>query len=441
MAIDFAMLPPEINSARMYSGAGAGPMLAAAASWNALAVELHTAGLAYNSVIAELSNGWSGPSAAAMAAAAAPYAQWMHTTSAQAEQTATNAKAAVAAYEAAFAMTVPPPVVAANRARLMSLLAANLLGQNTLAIATTEAQYAEMWAQDAAAMYGYAGHAAAASRLTAFTEPPPTTNPAGSAGQAGAVGQAAATAAAAHSNTAASAVTQALQSLAAPVAAASPQAATLLNAAAPTQAIEPGLELAMASLASSLFGTFVIDSAGTFGVDVAGTFGTDLIGVGEIQSEIVPLEEEIAEGMLPEASLGEAASLGGLSVPQAWAVAAPPVAQGVGAALPAVAATAAVPALAASETAIPFAEMAAAGLAGRATAGVGRGRRGRAGTTTRQPSAAPEQPPQQPEQPPRPTNGPITRIAGELRELAALRDAGILTEDEFTEEKRRLLGR
>ena len=49
------------------------------------------------------------------------------------------------------------------------------LGQNTPAIATTEAHYAEMWAQDAAAMYGYAGSSAAASTLTPFADPPATT--------------------------------------------------------------------------------------------------------------------------------------------------------------------------------------------------------------------------------------------------------------------------
>jgi hypothetical protein len=34
----------------------------------------------------------------------------------------------------------------------------------------------------------------------------------------------------------------------------------------------------------------------------------------------------------------------------------------------------------------------------------------------------------------------VTRIAGDLRELASLRDSAILTEEEFAEEKRRLLG-
>ena len=58
-------------------------------------------------------------------------------------------------------MTVPPPVIAANRTQLASLIATNVLGQNTPAIAANEAQYGEMWAQDAAAMYGYAANSAA----------------------------------------------------------------------------------------------------------------------------------------------------------------------------------------------------------------------------------------------------------------------------------------
>jgi PPE-repeat protein len=175
--LDFAALPPEINSARMYAGPGAGPMLAAAAAWDELAAELHSTAASYASVIAELTSGpWLGPASMAMAAAATPHAAWMSTTAGQAAQASAQAKAAAAAYEAAFVMTVPPPVIAANRALLMSLLATNFLGQNTPAIAATEAHYAEMWAQDAAAMYGYAGASAAAATLTPFTTPP-TTNP------------------------------------------------------------------------------------------------------------------------------------------------------------------------------------------------------------------------------------------------------------------------
>jgi PPE-repeat protein len=90
-------------------------------------------------------------------------------------------------------MTVPPPVIAANRALLLELIATNFFGQNTPAIAATEALYAEMWAQDAAAMYGYAVWSATAWQLTPFGEPPKTTNPTGVAEQSAAVAKAAAT--------------------------------------------------------------------------------------------------------------------------------------------------------------------------------------------------------------------------------------------------------
>ena len=188
--MDFAMLPPEVNSGRMYAGPGSGPMLAAAAGWDGLAAELQSTAASYGSAISELTGGpWLGSSSASMAAAAAPYLDWMTTAAGQAEQTGVQAKAAAAAYEAAFAMTVPPAVIAANRTLLMALIATNVLGQNTAAIAATETDYAEMWAQDATAMYGYAGSSAAASTLTPFTSPPPTTNPAGVTGQAAAAGQ------------------------------------------------------------------------------------------------------------------------------------------------------------------------------------------------------------------------------------------------------------
>ncbi len=174
---DFGALPPEINSGRMYLGAGAGPMLAAAAAWDELATELQSTAASYGSTIQSLAVGpWTGPSSIAMAAAATPYVAWMSATGAQAEEAATQAKLAAGAYETAFAATVPPPVIAANRALLMALIATNILGQNTPAIAATEAQYMEMWAQDAAAMYAYAGASASASQLTPFTEPPQTTN-------------------------------------------------------------------------------------------------------------------------------------------------------------------------------------------------------------------------------------------------------------------------
>ncbi|MCV7199742.1 PPE family protein [Mycobacterium angelicum] len=176
--MNFGAMPPEVNSGRMYSGAGSGPLLAAAAAWEGLAAEVASAANGCQSVISGLvSSAWSGPSSASMVAAVAPYVAWLGATAARCEQTGLHARAAAAAYETAFAMTVPPPVIAANRALLMALIATNFFGQNTPAIAATEAQYAEFWAQDAAAMYGYAGSSAIAAQLTPFAPPPPPTTP------------------------------------------------------------------------------------------------------------------------------------------------------------------------------------------------------------------------------------------------------------------------
>ncbi|MFY9764239.1 MAG: PPE family protein, partial [Mycobacterium sp.] len=192
MVFDFGALPPEINSGKIYSGPGSAPLLAAATAWDALASELQTTAASYASTIGELTTSWQGPSSAAASRAAAPYTAWLSSTAAQAEQTASQAQAAAGAYEAAFAASIPPPVIAANRAALALLVATNFLGQNTPAIAANEATYAEFWAQDAVAMYGYAGAATAASQLTPFTAAPATTNDTGQATQSSAAANSAA---------------------------------------------------------------------------------------------------------------------------------------------------------------------------------------------------------------------------------------------------------
>ena len=215
--MDFAALPPEVNSGLMYTGPGSAPMTAAAASWDDLAVEMYSAASNYGSVIANLTTDpWQGRASASMAAAAAPYVSWMSATAAQAEQAAGQAKAAASAYESAFGLTVPPPVIVANRTLLASLISTNILGQNTPAIAATEAHYAEMWAQDAAAMYGYAGTSATASALTPFADPPATTTATGAAAQAATVGQAAGTGTQTALSQLMTAMPGALQGLAAP---------------------------------------------------------------------------------------------------------------------------------------------------------------------------------------------------------------------------------
>jgi PPE-repeat protein len=209
---DFGALPPEINSGRMYAGPGAESIMVAATAWDELAAELSTAASGYNSVITELiSAPWVGPSSTAMVNAVVPYMSWLSTAAGLAEDSAGQARAAAGAFEAAFAMTVPPPVIVANRVLLATLVATNFFGQNTPAIMATEAQYMEMWAQDAAAMYGYAASSAAATVLTPYQSPPNTSTPDAVAQQ----GAAAAQAAAQPAGTSAQTVTQLLSQIAA----------------------------------------------------------------------------------------------------------------------------------------------------------------------------------------------------------------------------------
>lgn len=188
---DYGALPPEINSGRIYTGPGSTPMMTAAAAWRALAAELTAAAHSYETVIDELSGEeWLGPASASMASAAAPYIAWMNSTAALAEQAASQATSAAATFETARAATVPPAAVTTNRVQQAALVSTNILGINTPAIAALDSLYAQMWAQDAAAMYGYASGSAAATQVTPFSEPAETTNPAGLGNQTAAVTQA-----------------------------------------------------------------------------------------------------------------------------------------------------------------------------------------------------------------------------------------------------------
>jgi PPE-repeat protein len=165
--MNFSVLPPEINSLRMFSGAGSGPMLAAAAAWEGLAAELGSAADSFSSVTSGLAGqGWQGPASAAMVAAAQPYVGWLSAAAARAAGTAAQVKAVASVFEAARAAMVHPLAVAANRGALVKLVVSNLLGQNAAAIAAVEGQYEQMWAADVSAMAGYhSGVSALAAQL------------------------------------------------------------------------------------------------------------------------------------------------------------------------------------------------------------------------------------------------------------------------------------
>ena len=187
--MSFMMFPPELNSSLMYSGAGSGPLMAAASAWDEVAADLESAAASYQSVLAQLTGtAWSGPTSARMAAATAPYVDWLAGTAGQAAQTSAQARFAAAAYESAFASTVPPAVIAANRALLVALVATNFLGQNSPAIAATEMHYVEMWFQDGLTMDTYATVAQQAVVLPQQT-PAPTPSDGGTSADAAAAAQ------------------------------------------------------------------------------------------------------------------------------------------------------------------------------------------------------------------------------------------------------------
>ncbi|HZS20034.1 PPE family protein [Mycobacterium heckeshornense] len=395
--MDFGALPPEINSGRMYAGPGSGPMLAAAAAWDGLAADLAATASSYQSAVSGLTSAWSGPSAISMASAAAPYVAWLTSAAEQAEQTAAQARAAASAYETAFAMTVPPPVIAANRSLLMTLIATNILGQNTPAIAATEAHYAEMWAQDAAAMYGYAGSSAAATQLAPFTEPPQTTNPAGAAGQAAAVTQATSSSASSKATQLSQLITSmptALQTLATGITESPTTGSTnlLSGLSLPTLfnlQLPPGLSTDLANwntIWSTLTGPFSPQSWSTIPGGPFLSFGQAyawgqngqgaaawLAGPKPPTGALAPLGDSLKSVVSPtglgtgpvSGAMGRAAVVGSLSVPQGWTTAAPAI-RTLAATLPTNVAAAPVASLSGEEGV--FSQMALSSLAGRGIA-------------------------------------------------------------------------
>ncbi|BBX22679.1 PPE family protein [Mycolicibacter terrae] len=322
--MDFGVLPPEINSARMYAGAGPSSLLASATAWQDLAAELNSAAAAYGSVIAGLTSGpWIGASSVTMAAAASPYITWLSSTGAQAQQAAAQLSAAVGAYETAFAATVPPQLIAANRSLQATLIATNILGQNTAAIAATEAAYLEMWAQDAAAMYGYAGASAMATRVTPFTSPPQTTDPSGQASQAFSVAQSAAATTGTNTETLMaqgpqliSTTPAALQSLAAPATETSSGASTASLSS--LSSLTMPLRMAMMPM-SMLMRMLMGGTNGTKGAAAATGAVAPIAAVGALNSGPgAATLTGFTGGQAATAGLGRAASIGALSVPPAW---------------------------------------------------------------------------------------------------------------------------
>lgn len=383
--LNFGALPPEVNSTRMYSGPGSGPLLAAAAAWNVLADEMRCAAAAYDSVISCLiSTGWYGPSSVSMLAAAAPFLAWLNASAAQAEQTGMQASAAASAFEAAFAMTVPPPVVAANRVLLANLVVTNIFGQNTPAIAAAEAEYMEMWAQDAGAMNGYAVASNSAAQLTPFSSPLTTTTADAVERQNEAVSQAA-NSAAGNAQSLSSANALSANDIAVdPLAGAAPQGSLTDYL---TGLLDGSNNTALGSLLGSNFlstsvitgsigggpfnpQTILASAVGAMGTSSTVMHGLEDFGFGAEGAGTAAL----ASSTVPSAGLGGASAgignarlVGSMSVPQTWASAVN---------------------IAAGQTAVPITGLSDIGNSGAPAAGGPGGVAGPLGSTGRRPRRA-----------------------------------------------------
>jgi PPE-repeat protein len=324
----------------MYAGPGPGSMLAAAASWQSLAEELTSAASGYNSVVSSLAGGpWTGSSSTAMAAASAPYVTWLSATGDQAQQAAAQAAAAASAYESAFAATVPPPLIDANRSLLAALVATNVLGQNTPAIAATEALYAEMWAQDATAMYGYAGASAAASQVTPFSAPPQTTNSSGLVSQSAAAVESAGTSGGTDLESIMSSgpqmisgMPQALSSLASPQgldSVASTATGSTSSTSATSMLTELSTPLKLASMPMSMLSKLFTAGSTATAAKAATTAANELgaahaVGLASSTGALGSTGiGGIGGAPAISAGMGRATSVGALSVPNAWTSTAP----------------------------------------------------------------------------------------------------------------------
>jgi PPE-repeat protein len=344
MTMDLGALPPEVSSALIYAGPGSSSLMAAASAWNGIAAELTSAAMGYDQIVTQLAGEeWLGPASASMAAAAQPYVTWMTTTAGQAEEAATQASSAAAAYETVLASVVPPPEIAVNRATLSQAMATNVLGQNNGIIAQLEAQYAEFWAQNASALYSYAGQSAAATKVTPFTNAPAVANPAAATTQAAA---AAASPAASIQQTLQSYLTQiqtALGLLSTPTGTTSLvnqfQASNPLlqelwflfsgQTALPTNF--GGLLNGYAPYASFFYNTeglpYFSVGMGNFGVQMAKTVGIitgPAAAAAAVPKGLPGLGGLLGGGTGAAAHLGSATSIGKLSVPASWAGSAGP---------------------------------------------------------------------------------------------------------------------
>lgn len=169
---DAAANPPELNYWTLTTGDHAASAAASAAGHQVLAQMLaaEIAAMGANTA-ATATVGWQGAGGTAMMMSATEFMEIMGLSVAWFEQASLQAGEIVSAYHLAETSMIPGPVCETNLSTTAALVASNILGQNTPAIAALVAQYQEFWIQNASIMSTY--QAAVSAALGLLATPPP----------------------------------------------------------------------------------------------------------------------------------------------------------------------------------------------------------------------------------------------------------------------------
>ncbi|KCE08252.1 PPE family protein PPE57 [Mycobacterium tuberculosis TKK_04_0015] len=167
------MIPAEYISNIIYEGPGADSLSAAAEQLRLMYNSANMTAKSLTDRLGELQENWKGSSSDLMADAVERYLDWLTKHSRQILETAYVIDFLAYVYEETRHKVVPPATIANNREEVRRLIASNVAGVNTPAIADLDAQYDQYRARNVAVMNAYVSWTRSAlSDLPRWREPP-----------------------------------------------------------------------------------------------------------------------------------------------------------------------------------------------------------------------------------------------------------------------------